>query len=287
MNLRHLTSIVIALGLAATTMAQDANPASSSGQNTEIRRRAGVGGGMGGMGAGFAGRGVEGTVTEAGADHFTIKTYAGESYTVHFSANTRFLKQPAGMGAGLGQGQRGGQGQGGGQAQGAGQGQGGGRGNLQGGAGSGAGGGMRAQLQIKATEIKVGDAIAASGEIDTAAKSVGAVIVMQIDPARAKEMQQLEANYGKTWLQGKVTAIDEVKVTLLGVIDNAPHTFLADENTVFRKIRDPVTLADIQVGDSIRVEGATNNGTFTATMVNVMPAPSDTTTAMPRRPRPQ
>jgi len=280
MNLRTLFLIAAALVLTVFTVAQDANPAPAAGQNPEFRRRAGMGAGMG---AGLAGRGVEGTVTEAAADHFTIKTYAGESYTVHFSVNTRFMKQPAGMGAGFGQG--GGQGQRAGQnqGQGGGQGQGVGQGSYQG----GAGGGMRNQLQIKATDIKVGDAIAASGEIDATAKSVGAVMVMQIDPARAKQMQQLEANYGKTWLQGKVTAIDEVKVTILGVIDNAPHTFLADENTVFRKMRDPVTLADIQVGDSIRVEGATANGTFTATTVNVMPPPSDAATTVPRRPRPQ
>jgi hypothetical protein len=277
MNLRPLFLIVVALVLTASSVAQDANPAPASGQNPEFRHRAGMGGGMG---AGLAGRGVEGSVTEATADHFTIKTYAGESYTVHYSANTRFMKQPAGMGQGQNQGQNQGQGA----SQNAGQGRG--QGNYQNNPG-GAGGGMRAQLQIKATDIKVGDAIAATGEIDATAKSVGAVMVMQIDPARAKELQQLEANYGKTWLQGKVTAINEVKVTILGVIDNAPHTFLADENTVFRKMREPVTLADIQVGDSIRVEGASANGAFTATTVNVMPTPSDATTQMPRRPRPQ
>ncbi len=43
-----------------------------------------------------AGRGLFGTVTEATADHYTIKTEAGESYTIHFSANTRIMKQPAG-----------------------------------------------------------------------------------------------------------------------------------------------------------------------------------------------
>ena len=50
---------------------------------------------------------------------------------------------------------------------------------------------------------------------------------------------------------GKVTAIDGVKVTLMGSIDNAAHSFVADENTTFRKRRDPVTLADIQVGDNV------------------------------------
>ena len=43
------------------------------------------------------GRGLTGTVTEAAADHYTIKTDAGETYTVHFSANTRILKMGVGM----------------------------------------------------------------------------------------------------------------------------------------------------------------------------------------------
>ena len=45
------------------------------------------------------------------------------------------------------------------------------------------------------------------------------------------------------------------KVTLQGGPDNAAHTFVADENTTFRKRRDPITLGDIQVGDMVRVEG--------------------------------
>ena len=125
---------------------------------------------------------------------------------------------------------------------------------------------------LKPTDIKVGDAIAAIGEIDAAAKSVGATVVLQIDPERAKEMREMQANYGKTWLMGKVTAIDGVKVTLMGAIDNAAHVFVADENTTFRKRREPITLADIQVGDTVRVEGAVKDGIFLATAVNAMGA---------------
>jgi hypothetical protein len=99
---------------------------------------------------------------------------------------------------------------------------------------------------------------------------VGAVVVFLVDPERAKMMREMQANYGKTWLQGKVTAIDGVKVTVLGAIDNAPHTFVADENTTFRKRRDPITLAEVQVGDMMRVEGAIKDGTFLASSVAVM-----------------
>jgi hypothetical protein len=80
----------------------------------------------------------------------------------------------------------------------------------------------------------------------------------------------MQANYGKTLLMGKVTAVDGVKVTLTGAVDNAPHSFVADENTTFRRRRDPITLADIQVGDTVRVDGAVKDGVFTAVSVGVM-----------------
>jgi hypothetical protein len=253
--------MLVVLTLAAAAVAQDPGSAPPAGQNSgpgngggngQRGGRGGYGGGMGGAGMGMMGRGLMGAVTEVGADHYTIKTEMGEVYTVRFNANTRMIKQPAGM-----------RGQGGG---------GGGQGNGGGGYGRGPGGyggGGNPPQEIKATDIKVGDAIVAMGDIDATAKSVGATRIAQLDPETAKRMQELAANYGKTWLQGKVTAINDTTITLTGALDNAPHTVVADENTTFRKRRDPVTLADIQVGDTIRAEGAVKSGVFTATAVNV------------------
>ena len=71
-------------------------------------------------------------------------------------------------------------------------------------------------------------------------------------------------------------------MTLQGGPDNATHTFLADENTTFRKRRDPITLGDIQVGDMVRAEGAVKNGAFLATTVAVMgPPPQRNDSAAP------
>jgi len=190
---------------------------------------------MGG-GAGMMGRGVMGTVTEVSPDHFTIKTETGDLYTIHYSVNTRIMK---------------------------------------------GGGGFRRQqadndtpltppTPIKPTEIKIGDAIGASGEVDAAHKSVGAVVIFQIDPETARRMREMQANYGKTWLMGRVTAINEAQITIQGGPDNATHTFSADENTTFRKRRDPITLADIQPGDMLRAEGTLKNNAFVATTVSVM-----------------
>lgn len=205
-------------------------------------------GGMRGRGPGMwgEGRGTVGTVTAIAADHFAVKTELGESYTIFYSVNTRFLKQPAGPRREPGQ-QR----------------------------GEGDGGQRTPPVAIKAADIHVGDAIAAGGDVDTAAHTVGAVMVMLIDPERAKEMRAMEANYGKTWLMGRVTSVDldNAKVTLEGGPDKAAHTFTADENTTFRKRRDPITMGDLKAGDSVRVEGAVKGGVFVATTVSVMGMP--------------
>ncbi|HMG87565.1 MAG TPA: DUF5666 domain-containing protein [Terracidiphilus sp.] len=229
--------LLLLLGaLSLRSFAQDAPQPQDPSQPTPQRgQRGGWGGGA------MLGRGVLGTVTEIAPDHFTVKTENGDLYTIHYSVNTRIMKG--------GGGQRRGQGN-----------------DNQAPA--------NPPTSIKASEIKIGDAIGASGEIDANAKSVGAVVIFQIDAERAKQMREMQANYGKTWVMGRVTAINDVKVTLQGGPDNAIHTFVADESTIFRKRRDPVTLADIQVGDMIRAEGSIRNGAFLATSVAVMgPAP--------------
>ncbi len=253
MRFSLLSAIVVAVTLTCAAAAQDAGSTPPAGQNSGSGNGGGYGrrGGRSGFGGGMGmmGRGTMGTVTEVAADHYAIKTEAGDLYTVHIDSNTRFMKQDVGM-RGQGGGQDGGGGQGGGQGMGW------------------AGGGGGAQ-QIKASDIKVGDMIRVMGDVDATAKSVSARGVVQLDPEMAKRVQEMEANFGKTWLQGKVTAIDGAKITLTGTLDNASHTVVADENTTFRKRRDPVTLADIQVGDTVRVEGAVKDGAFAATTVSV------------------
>jgi preprotein translocase subunit YajC len=258
MKTRLLLTCALSVALGTCVLAQE-SPAPPDGQQPNGQQ-----GGRGygrGMGGGF-GRGVMGTVTEVAADHYTVKNDQGETWTVHYSANTRMMKQlprpanapPPSQGQGQGQGE--------GQGQGQGQGQGDGNGMY-----------MRRgspPQPIQASDIKVGDAIVAMGEMDDAAKSVGAVMVMELDPETAKRMEEMRANFGKTWLSGRVTAIKDTTVTLQGGPDNASYTFVADENTDFRKRREPIALADIQVNDAVRVEGSIKNGQFVATSVNVM-----------------
>ncbi len=246
---------------ASQSSGQNSGPGSGAGASQPEGRRGGFGSGMGG-GAGLMGRGLMGTVTEVAADHYTVKTDVGDVYTVHFTSDTRIVKQaagfrgPGGGGVGMSEGQR-----------------------MAGARGS--------PQPINATDIKVGDAIGVMGDTDATAKTVSASRIVQLDPEVARQMHEMAANFGKTWLQGKVTAIDGTKITLTGTIDNAPHTVVADENTAFRKHREPATLADIQVGDAVRVVGSVKDGIFTATSVNVAAMMGGETPTLPRNSPPQ
>jgi len=264
------------LMVVSLTFAQDPNaaPGNSSRGGNPQRGGRGFGGGMG-MGGIAGGRGVMGTVSEVAADHFFVKTEDGQTLTVHFSVNTRMMKQPAGARV------PGNTRRGGGQRQEQGQ-------DPTQGRGGGFGEAGTPPETIKATDIKVGDAIGVMGEMDQTARSIGAVAIVQLDPQTAKEMAEMRANFGKTWIQGKVTEIDGVKVTVMSAIDNAAHSFVADENTAFRKRRDPITLADIQVGDTVRVDGAIKDGVFTAANVILMGMPQGGMPGGPRgAPQPQ
>jgi Domain of unknown function (DUF5666) len=233
------STLALAGAVAAAAQRAASAPASSPAQDQsqgQGRRGRGMGGFPGG------GRGVLGAVTEGAADHYTIKTDSGETYIVHFSPNTRIVKQGPGRRQGSG-------------------------GN---GSGEGDGGERAAPQTLKPTDIKVGDFITAVGEVDAAAKSVGAVFIAQVDPERAKQMREMQANYGKTWLAGRITAIDGTTITIDGIVDHTPHSIVVDENTSFHQRRDAITLADIKPGEQLRAEGAVKAGAFLATTVTAM-----------------
>ena len=109
------------------------------------------------------GRGIAGTVSEAAADHFTVKTFEGDTYTVQFGDNTRFMKMQGGMG---------------------------GRGEMRSQGGN-------PPEQIKAGEIRLGDAITARGEVNSSSKTVGATAIMLLNPQLAQRMQQMAPTTAK------------------------------------------------------------------------------------------
>jgi preprotein translocase subunit YajC len=261
MRFRFVVPVLMTIVFCSAAFAQDA-PAPTQGPDP-----AGPRGGRGfGRGMGM-GSGVMGAVTEVAADHITLRNEAGETWTINYSVNTRIVKQqprPAGS-APAGE-----------PAEGGGQGR-----------AMGMGMGGNPPAPIKSTDIKVGDMIMAGGELNRDAKSVGAVGIMVIDPERAKQMREMQTNYGKTWLMGRVTAINETAVTIQGGPENGSHTFVADENTTFRRRREPITLGDMQVGDNVRVEGSVKAGQFVATTVNLMTPPANGGPARPQGAPPQ
>jgi hypothetical protein len=79
-----------------------------------------------------------------------------------------------------------------------------------------------------------------------------------------------EAQYGRTWLGGRVTAVNGVEVTVQRREDNAVHTFVVTQRTVFHKHRnEPAVYQDVHIGDHIRAEGNLQNGWFVAEHVAV------------------
>lgn len=79
-----------------------------------------------------------------------------------------------------------------------------------------------------------------------------------------------EAQYGKTWLGGRVTAVNGVQVTVQRREDNAGQTFVVTQRTVFHKHRnEPAVYQDVHIGDHIRAEGNLQNGWFVAEHVAV------------------
>ncbi len=243
-------SIMMALGISlicilnfTTALSAQAGAGVQGGASAESQRRRG-GGFYGGPGGG---RGILGAVTEVTGEHFTVKTEAGELYTVHYSVNTRIMKQPPGSGK---------------------------RGAPGGGRDAGSPRDPEAEMErmqplpIKPVEIKVGDFVTAGGEMDAANRSIGAVFVLLVDAESARQMREMQANFGKTWLAGRITAMDGTRITIEGAIDHSRHAIDVDENTSFRRRREPITLADMHVGDQIRTEGAPQSGVFLAKSLN-------------------
>lgn len=200
---------------------------------------------------------VRGTVTAVSGDQITIKTETGESFTVAVSANTRLMKDNRAASAQQTD-------------------------------------GPRQPNPIKIEDVKPGDGVGAMGELDAPKKTIHALFVAVMDAAQVKRLRE---GLGKEYITGKVTAIDEVKLTILRS-DNVTQVIEVDETTSFRRggrrsiIRtdgtmsqppaggsaqspaggaESITLADIKVGDMVAGQGSLKHGVFVPTMLTVIP----------------
>jgi hypothetical protein len=86
---------------------------------------------------------------------------------------------------------------------------------------------------VKVADIKVGDGVGAMGVLDPASKTVHAVFVAVVD---AEQVTKARENMGKTYITGKVTAInlDALKLTVMRT-DGVSQVIGVDEQTSFKR----------------------------------------------------
>jgi hypothetical protein len=147
-------------------------------------------------------------------------------------------------------------------------------------------------VTVKVGDLKVGDGVTAAGILDAPNKTLHAAIVFAMDAAQLKEMKE---NLGKTYIVGRVTAIDldGAKMTVERP-DHVAQTIGFDESTSFKKGGrgarmggaggmagggavvagetggESITLADIKVGENVRGTGSVKGGIFVPTELVVM-----------------
>lgn len=165
---------------------------------------------------------------------------------------------------------------------------------------------MKSGQPIKLSDVKPGDSITAMGQVDAAAKTVQAMMLMDVDAATLAKAKE---NMGKTYITGRITAIDadNLKLTVMRT-DNVSQVIAVDDGTSFQRgnrgvaadvaaaggvaggtfgggmrrggqggqaaappALESITLADIKVGDSLMATGTLKNGAFTVLKMGVTP----------------
>lgn len=153
-------------------------------------------------------------------------------------------------------------------------------------------------VTVKVSDLKVGDGVMAAGNLDVANKTLHAAVLFATDAAQLKEMR---ANLGKTYIMGRVKAIDMDNAKMMVERpDGVTQTIGFDETTSFRRGRrggggrlaagaatgaqqsgtmqgpplpeagESITLADVKVGDAVRGKGTVKDGVFVPTELVVM-----------------
>jgi hypothetical protein len=88
---------------------------------------------------------------------------------------------------------------------------------------------------LKFADLKVGDVVTAAGNLDGANHALHAAMVFVVD---AEQVKQLRENLGKTYIAGRVTAIDLDNATMTVMrADKVSQTIGFDETTSFQRGR--------------------------------------------------
>jgi hypothetical protein len=147
-------------------------------------------------------------------------------------------------------------------------------------------------VSFKVADLKLGDGVMAAGILDAPSKTLHAALLFATD---AEQVKKLKENLGKTYIAGKVTAIDldNAKMTVKRP-DGAAQTIGFDETTSFKRgharagpgmfgsatapsdaagtpapTGESITLADIKVGDNVGGQGSLKSGVFVPTQLTV------------------
>lgn len=160
---------------------------------------------------------------------------------------------------------------------------------------------MKSRQPVKLTEVKAGDGVGAMGVMDAPTKTLHAVFVTVVD---AEQIKRAQADMGKTYIAGEVTAMEELKLTIKRA-DGVSQTIAVDEGTSFRRGGrgmgmmggaapeagaggggtapsgaqrgsregsggESITLADVKLGDTVIGRGALKGGMFVPTELRVL-----------------
>ncbi len=149
---------------------------------------------------------------------------------------------------------------------------------------------MKDRQPMRVADIRQGDIIGAMGILDAPTHTVHALLVMVVPAEQAKKAREA---LGKAYIAGRVTAIDELKLTILRP-DGVSQVIAVDEGTSFRKggrqlqsmvagtgpvdsytlqsdgnDGESITLLDIKVGDTVAGKGGLKGGIFVPTQLAV------------------
>jgi hypothetical protein len=120
-------------------------------------------------------------------------------------------------------------------------------------------------------DLKPGFGVMAFGQADAAEPNTLHALFASYQTA--DEVKARMAEFGKTWIGGKVTAIEGTKITITvqkpGQAAPGTATFVVDETTSFKKGREEVTLADLKAGDYVMGRGKVKDGSFVPTELTI------------------
>lgn len=163
---------------------------------------------------------------------------------------------------------------------------------------------MKDRQPVKLADIHVGDGVGAMGVLDDKTRTIHAVALFVVDAAQVKKLRE---DMGKTYITGKVVAIDDLELTIHRQ-DGVTQKIAVDEGTSFKRggrrtgmaMRgdgsadafapggegaaragalggppsggESITLADVKVGDMIGGPGVLKGGVFVPTQLTVIDA---------------